>query len=124
MEASMAKKDRKPKVPKKVGGVKLPKDLRKTAKSALKIAENPIAREVVAAALVAGVGALTKRQAEKPAPEGKSKATEIGSLIAQGVAAFVSGLGRPPEPKPDAAPEASAHKPADRPTRRPSTRQE
>ena len=116
----MAKKDKKPKVPKKVGGVKLPKDLRKTAKSALKIAENPIAREVVAAALVAGVGALTKRQAEKPAPEGKSKASEIGSLIAQGVAAFVSGLGKPPEQKP----EVPDHKPAGRPARRPSARPE
>jgi len=120
----MAKKDKKPKVPKKVGGVKLPKDLRKTAKSALKIAENPIAREVVAAALVAGVGALTKRQAEKPAPEGKSKASEIGSLIAQGVAAFVSGLGKPPEQKPDQKPEVPDHKPAGRPARRPPARPE
>jgi hypothetical protein len=122
MEASMAKKDKKPKVPKKVGGVKLPKDLRKTAKSALKIAENPVAREVMAAALVAGVGALTKRQAERPAPEGKNKATEIGTLIAQGVAAFVSGLGTPPKRKMAEKPETSADRPADRPRRRPSSR--
>lgn len=120
----MAKKDKKPKVPKKVGGVKLPKDLRKTAKSALKIAENPIAREVVAAALVAGVGALAKRRAEKAAPESKSNAAEIGSLIAQGVAAFVSGLGKPPEQKADGEPEAPAHRPAGRPARRPSARPE
>lgn len=118
----MAKKDKKPKVPKKVGGVKLPKDLRKTAKSALRIAENPIARELISAALVVGAGALAKRQAEKPAPEGKSKATEIGTLLAQGVAAFVSGLGTPPEQKPDAAPEAP--KPASRTARRPSARPE
>jgi len=120
----MAKKDKKPKVPKKVGGVKLPKDLRKTAKSALKIAESPIAREVISAALVAGASALTKRQAQKPAPEGKSKATEIGSLIAQGVAAFVSGLGKPPEPKAEAPSEGSAGKPADRPKRRSTSRPE
>jgi hypothetical protein len=106
----MAKKDKKPKVPKKVGGVKLPKDLRKTAKSALKIAESPIAREVISAALVAGASALTRRQAQKPAPEGKSKATELGTLLAQGVAAFVGGLGKPPEQKAD-RPEQPAAKP-------------
>jgi hypothetical protein len=131
----MAKKDKTPKLPKKLGGVKLPKELRKTAKSALKLAQNPVAREVMAAALVAGASALAKRKTEKPAPEPTAKGSEIGNLIAQGVAAFVSGLGKPPErktsepgsaePKPaepkTAGPaKTAAPRPAARPRRRPS----
>jgi len=89
-------------VPKKVAGVKVPKDLRKSAKSALKLAQNPIAREVISAALVAGAAALAKRQVEKAAPEPKSRNTpDVGAMIAQGVAAFVSGLGKPAEKKPE-----------------------
>ncbi len=90
----MAKKD-KPKLPKKVGGVKVPKQLRKSAQSALEIAQNPIARELVSAAVVAGAAALAKRTVAKPAPapaEPAATQTDIGSLIAQGVAAFVSGF--------------------------------
>jgi len=93
----MAKKDKTPKLPKKVGGVKVPKQLRKTAKGALEIAQNPVARELVSAALVAGAAALTKRKVEKPASSSAGPAgqeTDIGSLIAQSVAAFVSGFDR------------------------------
>jgi hypothetical protein len=104
----MAKKDKMPKLPKKVGGVKLPKDVRRTAKSALKLAQNPIAREIVSAVLVAGAAALTKKAA-KGAPEAKNKAADIGSLIAQGVAAFVSGMGKPTEKKPEAEKPATPH---------------
>jgi len=105
----MAKKEKTPKVPKKVAGVKVPKDLRKSAKSALKLAQNPIAREVISAALVAGAAALAKRRVDKAAPEPKDKTNpDVGAMIAQGVAAFVSGLGKPAEkksepPKPEGA---------------------
>ena len=95
----MAKKDKAPKLPKKVGGVKVPKQLRKTAKTAIEIAQNPLAREIVSAAVVAGAAALAKSKTAKAAP-GTEKTTEqatdkmvdLGSLIAQGVAAFVSGF--------------------------------
>lgn len=96
----MAKKD-KPKLPKKVGGVKVPKQLRKSAQSALEIAQNPIARELVSAAVVAGATALAKRTIAKPSASADAKPaeagaeqTDIGSLIAQSVAAFVSGFGK------------------------------
>ena len=108
----MAKKDKKPKLPKKVGGVKLPKDLRKTAKTAIELAQNPLAREVVSAALVAGAAALAKRSAAKPAPRGESKAGEIGSLLAQGVMALMSGLGKS-EQKPEDKPAATAESRSD-----------
>ena len=93
----MAKKDKAPKLPKKVGGVKVPKQLRKTAKSALEIAQNPIARELVSAAVVAGAAALAKRKVAQtptpaPATEPAAQHTDIGTLIAQSVAAFVSGF--------------------------------
>ena len=91
----MAKKDKTPKLPKKVGGVKVPKQLRKTAKEALEIAQNPIARELISAALVAGAAALTKRKVEKPvgsSAEPAARDTDIGSLIRDSVAAFVSGF--------------------------------
>jgi len=91
----MAKKDKSPKLPKKVGGMKVPKQLRKTAKDALEIAQNPVARELISAALVAGAAALTKRKVEKPAnasAEPAAQDTDIGSLIRDSVAAFVSGF--------------------------------
>ncbi len=91
----MAKKDKSPKLPKKVGGVKVPKQLRKTAKDALEIAQNPVARELISAALVAGAAALTKRKVEQAAEssaEPAARDTDIGSLIRDSVAAFVSGF--------------------------------
>jgi hypothetical protein len=113
----MAKKDKTAKLPKKLGGVKVPKKLRKSANSALELAQNPIAREVVSAALVAGATALARRRTEKvappPQPDAASKVTEIGNIIAQGVAAFVSGLAKPAEKKSDAAAEPASAKPAD-----------
>jgi hypothetical protein len=114
----MAKKDKASKLPKKVGGVKVPKQLRKTAKAAIEIAQNPIAREIVSAAVVAGVAALSKskvqKAAESPAATAvankvSEKASDLGSLISQGVAAFVSGFDKgagivsdnlPPKAKP------------------------
>jgi len=120
----MAKKDKAPKLPKKVGGVKVPKQLRKTAKTAIEIAQNPLAREIVSAAVVAGAAALAKSKTAKAAP-GTEKTTEqatdkmvdLGSLIAQGVAAFVSGFDKgaemmseniPPKAKPGSAPKPKA----------------
>ena len=88
----MAKKDKPPKLPKKVGGVKVPKQLRKTAKNALEIAQNPVARELVSAALVAGAAALTKKAAKPANPAEPAQDTDLGSLIRESVAAFVSGF--------------------------------
>ena len=120
----MAKKDKAPKLPKKVGGVKVPKQLRKTAKTAIEIAQNPLAREIVSAAVVAGAAALAKGKtgkaapgADKPTEQTADKMADLGSLIAQGVAAFVSGFDKgaemmseniPPRAKPARAPKPKA----------------
>jgi len=126
----MAKKDKKPKLPKKVGGVKLPKQLRKSADVVAEIAQNPIAREVVSAALVAGAAALTKRRIKdagsSSATPGKAgndldglitQGKEVGNILAQGVTAFFNALMKPVEKKAgsdakQASPEPAAAKPA------------
>ena len=115
----MTKKDGKAKLPKKVGGVKLPKQLRKSAGVMAEIAQNPVARDVVSAALVAGATALARGKAKgKPAagaaqkPDGEfsalvSQGQEIGAMISQGINAFVSALFKP-SAKAGAAPHATA----------------
>lgn len=126
----MARKEKKPKLPKKVGGVKLPKELRKSASVVAEIAQNPIAREIVSAALVAGAAALTKRKAKdanaSSAATGKtandldgliSQGKEVGNILAQGVTAFFNTLMKPAEKKASsdaeqASSEAAPAKPA------------
>lgn len=115
----MAKKVKAPKLPKKVGGVKLPKQLRKSAGVVADIAQNPIAREVVSAALVAGAAALAKRkitdknaaaEAKKPNSELSAliaQGQEIGNMITQGINSFVNALLKPAD-KPGAAPHTAA----------------
>lgn len=55
------------KVPKRVAGVKVPKAVREAGKSALKLAEQPIVSETVAAALLAAAAALRDPPATKRA---------------------------------------------------------
>ncbi|WP_420138819.1 hypothetical protein [Sphingomonas sp.] len=123
----MAKKDKAARLPKKVGGVKLPKQLRKSAGVMAELAQNPIAREVVSAALIAGAGALAKRKIKGAAAPTAPKAggeldtliaqgREVGNMLAQGVAAFLGELFKAPDEKAAAAPTAphvtAAAKPA------------
>ena len=56
------------KVPKKIAGVKVPKEVRKAADPVLRALDNPLVADIAAAALVAAAGALTERR--KP---GRSK---------------------------------------------------
>lgn len=121
----MAKKDKATRLPKKVGGVKLPKQLRKSADVVADIAQSPVAREVVSAALVAGAAALAKRKAKdagRPASEAKgneldalvTQGKEVGNMIAQGVSAFLGALLKPAE-KASAAAAAPARQGAAKP---------
>jgi hypothetical protein len=103
----MAKKGKAARLPKKVGGVKLPKQLRKSAGVMAELAQNPIAREVVSAALVAGAGALAKRRFKGAATPAAAKTggeldhliaqgKDVGNMLAQGVAAFLGELFKAP----------------------------
>ena len=58
-------KDKKPlKVPKRIAGVKVPKEIRKPVNKALKLAEDPQARGLAIAALTAAATALTAKAGE------------------------------------------------------------
>src|SRR3954466_10104000 len=77
------KKDKKAKADKPVkagGGTKLPKGLRKAGKAAMKLAEQPVVSEAVAAALLAAAAALRDTGATKRA----AKATGDAAANAAG----------------------------------------
>lgn len=78
--------DKKLKVPKRIAGVKVPKQARKTANKALEMAENPLVRQVAAAALTAAAAALSEKKVPAPgglAPEApKGTDVKLGDLVA------------------------------------------
>lgn len=66
-KAGKGKDKDKTKVPKRVAGVKVPKAVRQAGRTALKLAEQPIVSETVAAALLAAAAALRDPPATKRA---------------------------------------------------------
>ena len=65
----MAKNDKKKgKLPKEVGGIKVPKQLRKAGNKAMKLAKDPVVSEVVAAALLSAAAALREKKDPKVVP--------------------------------------------------------
>lgn len=77
-------KDKKLKVPKYVGRVKVSKKLRKAGEKAWKLADQPIVSEVVAAAMLSAAAALQgkagKNAAGKAAGSGGAAKAEAGKL--------------------------------------------
>jgi hypothetical protein len=69
------KKGKKTKVPKEIGGVKVPKKLRKLGNQAAKAVRDPAVTEVVAGALLAAAAALR---------EGKDPKTVVGAAVKSG----------------------------------------
>jgi hypothetical protein len=69
------KKTKKGKVPKEIGGVKVPKKLRKLGNQAAKAVKDPAVTEVVAGALLAAAAALR---------EGKDPKTVVGAAVKSG----------------------------------------
>ena len=71
----------KVKIPKRVGGVKIPKKVRKKANKALKVAESPMVREIAAAAL----GAVAQKKADesdaRPVGEGRRRGARVAVAI-------------------------------------------
>lgn len=73
------KKDKKGKLPKRIAGVKLPKEARKQAERAIAELKQPIVREMIAGAVGMAATALAKQAAEwkaprsAPPPEAKSE---------------------------------------------------
>lgn len=82
----MAKKSKKPKIPKKIGGVKIPKQARKAGNKALKLAvEHPVISDVVAAGLLAAAAALTGDRKLRDA------ARELGEEVKDAAASAKAG---------------------------------
>lgn len=92
----------KTKVPKRVGGAKIPKQVRKQAKKALKLVEAPMVREFAIAGLTAAAEALVQRTATelRAAGERQRKATldalDLGDMLRaaaiEGARRFVEGF--------------------------------
>ena len=90
----MGKKPNKVKIPKKVGGVKIPKEARKAGKKALKLAaEHPVISDIVAAGLLAAAAALTKdKKLQDAARElGADAQAVAGRAVRAGISAKVAG---------------------------------
>ena len=94
----MAKKNAK--LPKKIGGVKIPKKLRKSGSKLIEAANTPAGRELLAVGLVAAGGALAKAQQKRrthaeeaakppvdPAERGAQVAGQIGAAVSAAASA-------------------------------------
>lgn len=83
-------------VPKEVGGVKLPKPMRKAGKAALKAAQNPAVSETVAAALLAAAAALREgkgvRQGAKAAGVAAADAVDQATRDMTGLGSMLRGI--------------------------------
>jgi len=118
----------KVKIPKRVGGVKVPKKVRKQAKKALKLTESRAVRDLALAGLTLAAEAMLDRGRQSATAPGTRKtglaALDLGEVVhaavAEGARRFLQGF---EEGVATAAPEAPAKKPAAaRPKRAPSTR--
>lgn len=67
-------KNKKRRIPKRVAGIKVPKDLRKTAEQVLDLADNPAVRQLASAALMSAAAALTEKQAARRAAAQRTEA--------------------------------------------------
>lgn len=67
-------------IPKQIAGVKIPKTLRDSGKAAMKLAQNPVARELLSAGLIAAATAVTANsRARKAALDGGRDAADAVS---------------------------------------------
>lgn len=81
--------------------IKLSKKLGKSAGIISELAQNPVAREVATAALVAAASVLaTRRDGTRKAEEGSAAkpGIDVAGLVSQGVTAFLAGLKQPASP--------------------------
>lgn len=95
----MAKGKKEKKIPKRIAGVKVPKDLRKGGESLLSLINQPLAREIaVAAALAAVTASKDARRAAKKAREQAGDAAENVAekvdWVGPAVAAAAAEVGR------------------------------
>ncbi len=95
----MGKGKKDGKLPKKIGGIKVPKELRKGGESLLALVNQPLAREIAVAAVLAGLAASKDAQraagkARAEAGEAAADAAEKVDWIGPAVAAAAAEAGR------------------------------
>jgi peptidoglycan hydrolase CwlO-like protein len=102
-------------VPKKIAGVKVPKKVRKTANTALKFADHPVAMELAAAALTAAAASLRAKNGKGAGKAAEAAEDSLDSVREQAgklkdlvIAAALDGARRLMEPA--AAPAEPAEK--------------
>ena len=93
----MAKTKKPGKLPKKIAGVKVPKELRKSSNSLLALVNQPVAPEIAVAAALAALNASkdvrkAARQATTDAPDGQVSAKV--DWVGPAVAAAATEIGR------------------------------
>ena len=104
----------KTKVPKRIGGVKVPKKVRKQAKKAIKLVESPV-REFAISGLTAAAEALAQRTASELRAAGQTQrraslaALDLGDMLRE---AAIEGARRFLEGFEEATQRASAARPA------------
>jgi hypothetical protein len=115
----MMAKGKKSKLPKSIGGVKIPKELRKAGNAAKDFAKGPIVGELVSAALLAAAASLTDDKKKRTKDGAQSFASDVGkeaSAIGQTVKRALIDAARhllddfdgPTQPKANVAPAATA----------------
>src|SRR3954447_22328099 len=118
--AKKASKGKSAKMPKKIGGTKVPKEVRSAGDVLASLVTSPMARELVADALIAVAGVLAGNKKTREAVAGAgaqaaSGAKEIGQTATGAVAEVVAGAPRRPRPprppRPPPPPAASCPRP-------------
>ncbi|HEY0447048.1 MAG TPA: hypothetical protein VGD19_11405 [Allosphingosinicella sp.] len=69
-------------IPKRIGGVKVPKKLRRRAEALLGWADRPIVSDTIAAALIAGAGAIADGKSHRDAGKAASLAAGAAAVKA------------------------------------------
>lgn len=93
-KAGSGAKAKKAKVPKHIGGVKIPKTLRDTGKAAIKLSRNPAARQLLTAGLAAAASAVASNErARKATVAGAREAGDSMSDAADNAADAAGKIG-------------------------------
>ena len=99
MAKKKASKGKSAKMPKKIGGTKVPKEMRSAGDMLASLVTSPMARELVADALIAVAGVLAGNKKTREAVAGAgaqaaSGAKDIGQTATGAVAEVVAGAAR------------------------------
>lgn len=81
-KAKKAQKADSAKLPKRIAGVKVPKELRAPGGKIVEALRNPLLMDVAAAALVAAAAGLRESKARRPGGGAPKPGAELGALLA------------------------------------------